>query len=145
MLKKLTPNIMVEDVSRTVKFYKDLLACFELIDHDSSKGKLNWALLRCGDEQLMFESRESMTNSIPILRNKNIGGAITIYIELEGIEELYKRIKDKVNIVRGLYDSGYGMREFSIQDCNGLVITFAEWIGIKGSFESFVYHKELIH
>ncbi len=145
MLKRLTPNIMVEDVSRTVKFYRDILSCFELIDYDSSEEKLNWALLRCGDVQLMFESRESMTNSIPILKNKKIGEAITIYIELEGIEELYKRMKDKVNIVKGLHDADYGMREFLIQDCNGLVITFAEWIGVKGFFKNFVYHKELVH
>ena len=36
------------------------------------------------------------------------------------------------------------MREFSIQDCNGFIITFAEWIGVKGFFENLVYHKELV-
>ena len=144
MLKRLTPNIMVEDVARTVDFYKDILVCFELVDHESVKGKLNWALLRCGDVQLMFESRESMAASIPISRNKNIGGTVTIYIELEGIKELYKMLKNKVDVIRDLHDTAYGMREFLIQDCNGLVITFAEWLGVKGFFESFVYHKELI-
>jgi len=144
MLKKLTPNIIVEDVSKTVDFYKDTLVCFELADYESIKGKLNWALLRCGDVQIMFESRESMADSIPMLRNKNTFGAITIYIELERIKELYKMVKDKVNVVVGLHDTTYGMREFLIQDCNGLVITFAEWVGAKGFFESFVYHKELI-
>jgi len=54
-------------------------------------------------------------------------------------------MKDKVNIVKGLHDADYGMREFLIQDCNGLVITFAEWIGVKGFFKNFVYHKELVH
>jgi len=145
MLKKLTPNIMVEDVSKTVDFYKNMLVCFELVDYESIKGKLQWALLRCGDVQIMFESKESMVNSIPMLRDGNSVGAVTIYIELEGIKELYKMVKDKVSVVVGLHDTTYGMREFLIQDCNGLVITFAEWVGVKGFFESFVYHKELIH
>jgi len=145
MLKRLTPNIIVEDVSKTVDFYKDMLVCFELVDYESTNEKLDWALLRCGDVQLMFESRKSMADSIPILKNENTSEAMTIYIELEGIKELYKMMKDKVNIVVGLHDTTYGMREFLIQDCNGLVITFAEWVGVKGFFESFVYHKELIH
>jgi len=144
MLKRMTPNIMVEDVSRAVEFYKNILACFELVDYELGDRKLNWALLRCGDVQIMFESRESMTNSIPILKNRNIGGTMTIYIELDGIEGLYKIIKDKVNIVKDLHNADYGMREFSIQDCNGFVITFAEWIGVKGFFENFVYHKESV-
>ncbi len=144
MLKRMTPNIMVEDVSKAVEFYKNILACFELVDYELGGRKLNWALLRCGDVQIMFESRESMTNSIPILKNRNIGGTMTIYIELDGIEGLYKIIKDKVNIVKDLHNADYGMREFSIQDCNGFVITFAEWIGVKGFFENFVYHKESV-
>ena len=145
MLKRLTPNIIVEDVSKTVNFYKDILVCFELVDYELTKGKLDWALLRCGDVQIMFESRESLADSISMSKNKNIGGTITIYIELEGIKELYKMMKDKVKVVRDLHDTSYGMREFLIQDCNGLIITFAEWMGVKGFFESSVYHKELVH
>ena len=145
MLKRLTPNIIVEDVSKTVEFYKDILVCFELVDYESIKGKLDWALLRCGDVQLMFESRKSIAGSIPMSKNESTVGEVTIYIELEGIKELYKMIKDKANIVAGLHDTTYGMREFLIKDCNGLVITFAEWVGVKGFFESFVYHKDLIH
>ena len=66
MLKRLTPNIIVEDVSKTVNFYKDILVCFELVDYELTKGKLDWALLRCGDVQIMFESRESLADSIPM-------------------------------------------------------------------------------
>ena len=145
MLKRITPNIIVEDVSRTIKFYTDIIACFELVDYDSKKGKFSWALLRCGDTQIMFESRESIAKSIPALEHSNKNGAITIYVELDGIKELYKMIKDKVDIVKDLHNAEYGMREFSIQDCNGFIITFAEWVGVKGFLEDNVYHKELTH
>ena len=63
MLKKLTPNIMVEDVDETVKFYKNILTCFELVDSDQREGKSIWALVKCGSAQIMFEAKESMAGS----------------------------------------------------------------------------------
>jgi len=36
----------------------------------------------------------------------------------------YQRLKDRVQVVEGLYDAFYGMREFIIRDCKGFWITF---------------------
>lgn len=141
MLKKLTLNIMVKDVDKTVEFYKDILTCFELVDSESSGEKLDWALVRCGNIQIMFESKESMASSYPLLLGKDVGGSILIYIEMEGIKDLYKHIKDRVTIVKGLEDTSYGMKEFSILDCNGFLIVFAEWVGIREFFNKSVYNK----
>ena len=133
---------MVEGVNRTVEFYRDILTCFELVDSEPASGSLEWAMLRCGEVQLMFESRKSLSKVIPLFKDKEIGGSLIIYIELSNIKSLYYRIKEKVKIIRDMYATDYGMLEFIIQDCNGFVLVFAEWVGIKDFYEKTVKKKE---
>jgi len=142
MLKKATPNLMVEDVNRVVEFYRDILTCFELVDSEPVSGSLEWAMLRCGEVQLMFESRRSLSKIIPLFKDKEIGGSLVIYIELSNIKSLYYRIKDKVKIIQDLSATDYGTLEFIIQDCNGFVLVFAEWVGTKDFFEKTVKKKK---
>jgi len=128
MLKKITPNLMVEDVNYTVDFYRDVLGCFELVSSDPKEGRLDWAMVACEDVELMFQSRKSLSKSVPVFEDIKIGGSLVIYIEMEDVEELYDRIKkDKVTIIKDLHTTHYGMVEFIIKDCNGFVLVFAEW------------------
>jgi len=45
---------------------------------------------------------------------------------MEGIAALWERVKDQARVVMPLTDQWYGMTEFSIQDADGYVMTFAE-------------------
>lgn len=47
-------------------------------------------------------------------------------IEIENLEEFYKSIKDNVDVVKDLFTTWYGMKEFYIRDNNGYILTFAE-------------------
>ena len=127
MLKKLTVNLIVDDVNKTIKFYRDTLGCFELVVTDPKKGKFNWALMRCEDLELMFQSRDSLKEKIKKFDDLKTGGTVIIYIEVEGIEPLYEWVKDRVKVVTELHDTPYRMREFLIEDCNGFILAFAEW------------------
>jgi len=143
LLKKLTLNLIVEDVNRTVEFYQNTLTCFELVDSEPKEGQLNWAMVRCGDVQLMFETQKSLSETFPIFQDTGKGGSLVIYIELDNIEWLYKIIKDKVIVVKELFPASYGMLEFAIRDCNGFVLVFAEWVGVKEFFEKSVKKKSI--
>ena len=92
----------------------------------------------------MFEAKESMAGSFPMFRDKDIGGSFILYVEIEEVSELYRRIKDKVTIVKAIENTEYGTKEFSILDRNGLMIIFAEWTGIKDFFKKSVYDKKKI-
>jgi len=135
-MKKLAPNLMVEDVNRTVEFYRDVLG-FEFvmgvieeiqeIVTSWQKGRLlDYAMMKCGDVEIMFQGKRSLSEALPVLRDKEIGGTLTLYMEIEGVQELYGRIKDKVTIVKDLHTTFYGMQEFYVLDCNGYILTFAE-------------------
>ena len=124
-LKKLTPNLMVEDVNQTIDFYTSILG-FEVLATVPETGKLNWAMLKRGDVEIQLQLRASLTEELPIFKDKAIGGALTLYIGVEGIEELHERLKDKVAIVQDMHTTFYGTKEFAIQDPNGFVLSFSQ-------------------
>jgi|GraSoiStandDraft_36_1057302.scaffolds.fasta_scaffold865606_1 uncharacterized glyoxalase superfamily protein PhnB len=124
-LKKLTPNLMVEDVNRTVAFYQEVLG-FELLTSVPEEGQLAWAMLKRAGVELMFQTRASLTEELPGLRGKDIGGTFTLYIDVEDIQGLYAAIRDKVTVVVDMHTTFYGAREITIEDCNGYILTFAE-------------------
>ena len=127
-MNKLAPNLMVEDVDKTLAFYKDTLG-FELILGVPEEGPTDWAVMKCGNIEMMFQSSDSLVEEIPLLKNQQIGGALYFYIEVEDIEKLYAKLKGKASIVRDFRTTSYGMKEFLIQDCNGYLLAFAQEAG----------------
>jgi lactoylglutathione lyase len=127
-LKKLTPNIMVEDVNQTVQFYKEIVG-FELLTSVPSEGQFAWAMMKRDGVEIMFQSRTSLGDEITVLKQREIGGALTFYLEVEGVKDLYSNLKDKVTLVQDMHTTFYGSREFAIQDCNGFILSFAEPVG----------------
>ncbi|MHC4586369.1 MAG: VOC family protein [Planctomycetota bacterium] len=135
MYRKLTTNMMVEDVGHTVDFYSEVLG-FELVmgvpensqEIVTTRQKdqaLGFAIMKCGNIEMMFQAKQSLTKEIPELSGMDIGGSLTFYIEVKDVRELYAKLKDKVTIVKDMQTTFYGMQEFYIRDCNGYILTFA--------------------
>jgi uncharacterized glyoxalase superfamily protein PhnB len=135
-MKKLTPNLMFENVNHTVEFYRDVLGfefvmgvieeIREIMTSYQKDRLMDYAMMKCEDVEIMFQAKRSLTEALPVLKDKEIGGTLTLYMGLEGVQELYVRIKDKVTIVKDLHMTFYRMQEFYILDCNGYLLTFAE-------------------
>src|SRR6185503_7079828 len=51
---------------------------------------------------------------------------VDLYTYTTGVDGLFERLKDRVEIIEGPHDTFYGMREFLFRDLNGFWITFAE-------------------
>jgi lactoylglutathione lyase len=124
-LKKLTPNLMVEHVNDTVAFYKDVLG-FTLLASVPEEGEFNWAMMKRDAVEMMFQSRASLTGELSIFQGKEIGGSLTLYIDVENIKGLYTQAQNRVTMLHEMTTTFYGTREFTIQDCNGYILTFAE-------------------
>ncbi len=124
-MKSLTANLMVADVNETIDFYRDVLG-FQLVMSVPEGGKFDWAMMSNGGAQIMFQAIGSVTEEYPAFKDTEVGGSLVLFIVLEGIDEFHESIKDKAKIVVDLHDTFYGMREFSIEDNNGYVLTFAE-------------------
>ena len=134
--KKLTTNMMVDDVNRTVDFYSNVLG-FEFVmgvPEDSQEvvtamqndQALGFAMVKCKNVEMMFQTKKSLAREIPEFSGMKIGGSLTFYVQVEDVEDLFEKLKDKVTIIKGMQTTFYGMREFYIRDCNGYVLAFAQ-------------------
>ncbi len=125
-MKKCTPNIMVDDMERTVEFYKTVLG-FEPVITVPQSQPWNWVLMKCDQVEVMFQTRRSLSEELPLFKHQPKGGALTFHIELEGVQALYTRLQAKAaDIVSALHSTFYGTEEFSLRDCNDFILTFAQ-------------------
>jgi len=125
MLKKLTPNLMVEDVARTLAFYKDILR-FEVVMTLPEQEPFDFAIVQRDGVELMFQSRSSLSENVPALTGSSIGASQTFYIQVTGIRELYESLRDTVEIVVDFHTTFYGTQEFYFRDVNGYILSFSE-------------------
>jgi len=127
-IKRLTPELIVKNIKESVDFYVDILG-FKMTN-SVGDDTLAWAnVMWPGSEVgLMFMTPESMGEEITEFKTKSVGGSVVQYIEIDGLDELYEKIKDKVEIVAEKHTTFYGSREFSIKDNSGYVLMFSERI-----------------
>ncbi len=134
--QKLTPNFSVRDVRETVTFYQDMLGFkFEMAVPDGStkieneisdQGEYAYAMMSKDEVYVMFLKSDSFEKDIHVLKGFPQGASVLFYIDVEDIDELYKKLEEHVEIAKELETTWYGMREFYIKDCNGYIIGFAE-------------------
>jgi uncharacterized glyoxalase superfamily protein PhnB len=110
--------IHVLDVRATVDWYVDI--GFKIVDtYDDGGDGLSFAILELGNSEVMFN--QGGQSSMQKRRE------VDLYIYTETIDELFDRLKDRVEVVEPPHDQFYGMREFIIRDINGFWITFAQF------------------
>jgi uncharacterized glyoxalase superfamily protein PhnB len=122
-MESLSPNLFVHDMNKTINFYKNL--GFELTMTVPEKGDFVWVMMTCGAVTFMFQTFESLGKELPEI-SRNPGGSLLFYIRIKEIRKFFERISPNCPIVKGLDKTFYGATEFSIEDCNGYVLTFAE-------------------
>ncbi len=135
-LKKLTPNFAVQDIEKTVAFYRDVLGfTLEMAVPEDKSGdeqelterkKYIYAMMSRDGVGVMFQRTDSIGEDVPPLKGVPIGASVSFYIEVEDIDALYHEIKPKARVVKELEAAWYGMQEFYIKDCNGYILGFAE-------------------
>ena len=135
MYQKLTTNMMVEDVDQTVEFYTDILGfefimgvpenSQEIVTARQKNQPLGFAIMKCGNVEMMFQAKKSLAEEIPKFRDMEIGGSLTFYIEVQDVTKLYDKLKDRITIVKDMEAKFYGKQEFYVRDCNGYILGFA--------------------
>ena len=124
-LKKLTPNLIVSNVERSLAFYRDVLGF--AVDHAvPDEAPYVFASVKSGAVEIFVNAPEPAVAEYPPLANRPIGGTLTLFIETSDIASAYEALKDRVKIVMPLEKKWYGVTEFAFEDPDGYVITFAE-------------------
>jgi uncharacterized glyoxalase superfamily protein PhnB len=122
-MDSISPNIFVKDIHKTIDFYRQL--GFKVVTTVPEQGDIFWAMMNCRNVTFMFQTFESLGNDLPMISRQN-GGSLLLYIQTTEIIKFFDQIKDKVKVVKGLEKTFYGATEFSIEDNNGYLLTFAE-------------------
>ena len=116
MKTKVVPMIHVPDVRAAAAWYETI--GFRRHGAHEECGEMTWASLFLGDTEIML----------------NAGGKasaahrreLDLYVHVEDVDALYATLKTRVELVEGLHDTEYGMREFIIRDPNRFWITFGQ-------------------
>jgi hypothetical protein len=51
---------------------------------------------------------------------------VDLYVYADNVDDLYRSLKDRVEIIEGLHETFYRMREFIIRDLNRFWVTFGQ-------------------
>ena len=125
---KLTPNLLVASVERSLAFYVGVLGFTRgMTVPDASP--FVFASVTGGAVEIFFNDAAAAAKEYPAFGGKPLGATGTMFIEIAGagaVDALHDRLKPHVKIVMPLVTQFYGMREFAIEDPDGYVMTFAQ-------------------
>jgi catechol 2,3-dioxygenase-like lactoylglutathione lyase family enzyme len=124
-LKKLTPNLIVADVERSIAFYRDRLG-FTVESTVPDASPYVFAIVKSGAVEIFLNSPGQALEEYPAHKGRPIGGTLTLFIEVGDIQTSYDELKDRVQVVMPLEKKWYGTTEFAFLDPDGYIITFAQ-------------------
>ena len=123
--QKLTPNLLVANVERSLAFYAGTLG-FERGMTVPDASPFVFAAVTSGAIEIFLNDAATAVKEYPAFGGKPLGATATMFIEVEGVDAVHDRLKPHVKMVMEIVTQWYGMREFAIEDPDGYVITFAE-------------------
>jgi uncharacterized glyoxalase superfamily protein PhnB len=136
MTTTLTPNLMTEDVNKSINFYCERLGFRFLAGYPEEDNRmrevyspntpLQWAMLGRDGAMLMFQSRNSIGDDYAPLGDLPLGASAALYIEVENLGSLLAGLGDGVKTVVAERTTFYGMREVWIEDNNGYILVLAQ-------------------
>jgi hypothetical protein len=125
-VEKITPIIYVEAVEPCLKLWVDRLGFTKTaeVPEDNKPGnRLGFVILVKGPIELMLQTRKGADADGPALASYHQAGA-NLYIEVADFPDLLHRI-DGYPVIMPTRDTFYGMREISIKEPGGNILTFA--------------------
>jgi uncharacterized glyoxalase superfamily protein PhnB len=108
--------IRVANLSATIEWYTRV--GFTILSTHEDRGEVDWVQLAFGDGCVMFNAGGKL---VPEDRRE-----VDLYVHAEGVDALFERIKDKVEVREPPHDTFYGMREFIVRDPSGFWVTFSQ-------------------
>jgi catechol 2,3-dioxygenase-like lactoylglutathione lyase family enzyme len=124
---RITPNVVVADMEASLRFYRDVLG-FSVSQTVPEKAPFIFAWMKRDDAELFLNQHQEPQPGRPDpLAGRPIGGTLSLYMPMKGIEDLLKTIEEHgIKIAIPLHKEFYGMTEFAVLDPDGYLLIFAE-------------------
>jgi len=117
MKNRVVPMIHVPDVRATLEWYQSI--GFSIVNtYGNDAGGLSFAIVSFGDTWVMFNQGGQPSS--------NFRREVDLYIYTNKVDDIYKGLKDRVEVIEKPHDTFYGMHELIIRDLNRFWLTFGE-------------------
>ncbi len=121
-MEGIIPSIPVADINRAVEFYQQVLG-FELV-RITGKDEVTRAFLRAGNVRLILRS---VSPEAPVdYRQTGLSDRLMLHVPVRDAEAFHERIRERVHVVREPVPRLFGLFEFTIEDTEGILLTFSE-------------------
>ena len=125
-LKNLIAMLNVSDIDQSLDFYQKALG-FELVSQPEALKEWRWGIIRSGKTELMLSETQCELKLKPGINPRtDVEWPVIFYFYPEDVEALYKDVCGKGFAATPLEDTIYGMREFSLQDPDGHLLSFGQ-------------------
>jgi len=124
-IHSVNPVFAVADVGATIRWYEQELGFAG--DPFPSDEPYVFGILRRDDIEIMLQ-RVAGYQKPDLYDLRNGGGVWDAYLRVDGLPELYDRVKDRLELKKPLRRQPYGLSEFEIKDLNGYILVFSELI-----------------
>jgi uncharacterized glyoxalase superfamily protein PhnB len=123
-----TPNLIVDDVAASTRFYCDVLGfSVKITVPDSAPHVFVW--LERDGVPVFLNARHAAAEDYPEIAARPAGGTAAVFFVVSEVDGLHADVSRHAAIVMPLKTQFYGMREFAITDPDGHLLTFAERVG----------------
>jgi len=116
----------VSNLEKSLEFYESALG-FKVVSAKEALKEYRLGILRSGDTELMLsETDADIGLSKNINPHENISWPTIFYFYPDDVEELYEYVRNKGFMTTSLEVTFYGMKEFSLQDPDGHLLSFGQ-------------------
>ena len=115
-------GIFVKDMSVMVRFYRDVLG-LSIAEYYPTEENPTWVCFLIGNDRFQIGKTYSDQNNKFHPRGVD-GSGVQFYIKVDNVDEMYKKIRNKVEIIDDIVDKPWKDREFTFKDLDGYLISF---------------------
>ncbi len=117
-------NLVAEDIDGTIAWYQDNLRAELKMKTEGDRA--GFATLIVAGSDVMFQTAANIEKKYPRLAGRvTAGQGVALNIQVDDAQAVYDGLDDTSGVIAEPADTFYGMREFTIQDPNGYLLTVA--------------------
>jgi lactoylglutathione lyase len=120
-----TPNLLVQNIDRSASFYRDVLG-FAVKESVPEAAPFVFLWMERDGVSVFLNDPKAVEHDLPGAASRPAGGTATMYFIVTGVDALHAQVAAHAQVVMPLKTQFYGMREFSVDDPDGHLLTFAE-------------------
>jgi uncharacterized glyoxalase superfamily protein PhnB len=123
-----TPNLIVEDVAASTRFYTEVLG-FTIKQTVPDAAPFVFVWLERDRVPVFLNARPAVAEDYPGAAERPAGGTGTLFFIVTDVDGLHAAVVPRATVLMPLKTQFYGMREFAVTDPDGHILTFAERVG----------------